>query len=107
MSPNTDPRNETAGPADTANTMSAWARMGVYAFALIVAVVAAFFAGMAHFEATKCSGPDFGGECDLAGLEGVMWSAAVLVLAVIAIAITEGVRARNRRRHQQNRASEA
>lgn len=77
--------------------LSTWARASLYLCALAGALFAAFVIGTAHFEATQCSGPDFGGECDLAGLEGLLWSSGALVLGVVAIIVNEVVLARRRR----------
>ena len=86
--------NEAPRPA---RSLSAWARFTIYVSALVLAMFVAFFAGTSHFETTQCSGPGFGGECDLAGLEGLLWAGIALVLGVIAIAIAEVARARRQR----------
>ena len=72
--------------------MTPWARFVAYLAATVVLVFVAFSMGATHFENTECSGPDFGGECDLAGLEGMVWAAGVILLAVIAIPTFEVVR---------------
>lgn len=82
------------GPAGP-RRRSGWARAVSYACVLGVAMFAAFAAGAAHFTATQCVGA--GGECDVAALEGLLWTAAVLVLGVLAIAANE-VRLRKHRR---------
>lgn len=81
----------------TGRGLTAWARASLYLCALAVAMFIAFGIGIAHFEATQCSGPEFGGECDLAALEGLLWAAGALVLGVIAILVMEVRGARSRR----------
>lgn len=71
-----------------------WAVAWVLGLAVVVPV--AFAVGVAHFEATQCSGVGFDGECDLGGLEGLLWAAGALVLGAVAW-VADGVR-RSRRR---------
>lgn len=72
-------------------------RVAVYVSALTVGMLVAFSLGAAHFESTRCSGPELSGECDLAGLEGIWWAAGALVLGIVAIVVAEAVRSRKRR----------
>jgi hypothetical protein len=89
---------ETPGPAQPRLTqesesrameLTGWARFVAYLAATAVLVFVAFFLGVVQFEATECSGPDFGGECDLAVLGGLAWAAAAIVLATVAIICIE------------------
>ena len=89
-----EPTNETPHPA---RSLSAWTRFAICVSALVLAMFVAFFAGAAHFETTQCSGPGFDGECDLAGLEGLLWTGIAFVLGMIAIVIAEVARARRQR----------
>ena len=77
--------------------LTAWARASLYVCALAVGMFIAFVIGVTHFEATQCGGPDFGGECDIAPLEGLLWSAGTLLLGVIIIIVTEVSLAARRR----------
>lgn len=77
--------------------VTGWARFVGYLTATVMLVFVAFFLGVAHFEYTECSGPDFGGECDLAVLGGFAWSAGAILLAVITIPIVEIILSRRRR----------
>lgn len=70
-------------------TLTTWARASLYLCALVVAMFIVFGIGVAHFEATQCSGPEFDGECDLAAIEGLLGAAGALVLGVIAILVME------------------
>ena len=78
-------------------TISGWTRFLIYLAVSLVVVFAAFFLGTGHFETTQCSGPDFGGECDVAPLEGLLWAAAAIVLMLVAVIALEVVRIRRRR----------
>lgn len=66
-----------------------WAVAWVLGLAVVVPV--AFALGTAHFEATQCSGVGFDGECDLGGVEGILWAAGALVLGSMAW-VADGVR---------------
>lgn len=90
---------ESAGPVPR-RTLSPWARVAGYATSLVAAMFAAFHAGVAHFESTHCSGPDFDGECDVAALEGLLWTGVGFLLMLAAIVIGESVRARRPRRQR-------
>ena len=57
-------------------------RILAYAATLVVAVSVAFFAGVDHFSATQCSGPNAGGECDLGFIEGLLWAAVAAVVVL-------------------------
>ncbi|MEI5672786.1 MULTISPECIES: hypothetical protein [unclassified Nocardioides] len=52
------------------------------AIAAIVPVLG-FLLGWTHFELTECSGGG-SGECDLAGMAGLIWGAGALVMTVLA-----------------------
>lgn len=86
-------------------SLSAWARSAIYMTALTLSMFVAFFAGAAHFEATQCSGRDFDGECDVAALEGLLWTGIALVLGLIAIVVAEVSRGRRQRVARPNGAS--
>jgi heme/copper-type cytochrome/quinol oxidase subunit 2 len=97
---NASPAPRKEAPDDTpqaARRLSGWARFAIYAGALTLCVFVAFFVGTAHFESTRCSGAGFDGDCELAGLEGVLWAGAAVVVGATAIAIAEVYRARRRR----------
>lgn len=88
-----------AGQAPSGLDLTGWARFVGYLTATVTLVFVAFFMGVAHFEYTECSGPDFGGECDVSVLGGLAWSAGAILLAVITIPIIEVLlRSRRRRR---------
>lgn len=93
---------ETTGRAASSRALSPWARAVVYLCALVLVVFVAFLQGVAHFESTECSGPDFGGECDLAGIEGLLWAAVAFILVVAVVATTEVVLTRKRRATHAN-----
>jgi hypothetical protein len=78
--------------------LTGWARFIGYLTATVILVFLAFFAGVAHVEATECSGPDFGGECDLAALGGLVWAAGAIVLATVAVPVLEWSRNARKRR---------
>jgi hypothetical protein len=78
--------------------LNGWIRATLYLGGAVAAMVGAFFLGMAHYESTECSGPRFGGECDLAGLEGLRWAFfATIVVLVVVVAIEIAIRRRRRR----------
>ena len=52
-----------------------------YLCGLVAVMLVAFVVGTAHFEATQCSSGD--GECDLAGVEGVLWAVSALALYLL------------------------
>lgn len=58
----------------------------------------AFSLGVENFERQECSGPDFDGECDVAVLEGLVWSVAAFVVVLVGIIITELALLRHRGR---------
>jgi hypothetical protein len=91
------PSGSVATEVDSEPGLTAWARASIYLCAIAGVTFIAFVIGTAHFEATQCSGPDFGAECDLAGLEGLLWAAGALLLGVVAIVVAEVVRAARRR----------
>lgn len=73
----------------------------MYVLALVFVPVLAFFAGIAWFESAECSGRDFDGECDVAGLAGVIWAGCAMLLVLGAVGITELGLAQRRRRQQR------
>lgn len=81
----------------TGRSLTGWARVAIYVSALTLVMFVAFFVGTAHFESSQCSGPDFGGECDLAVLEGLLWAGGAFVLGTVTIAIAEVSRSHKRR----------
>lgn len=110
LRPTESPHLAAASTPTTLNgqNLTTWSRASLYLCALVVAMFIAFGIGIAHFEATQCSGPDFGGECDLAALEGLLLAAGAFVLGVIAILVIEvsgAVRRRAAARGQHQRAS--
>ncbi|WP_435747441.1 hypothetical protein [Nocardioides sp. SYSU DS0663] len=88
-------------------TLSAWARAVAYLVALVIAVFAAFSAGTSHFTARNCGGPDFGGECDVAVLEGLLWVAVTAALGLLLIGAAERVRWRRRQQERQRQLSDS
>lgn len=92
-------RSQEGESAASTPTLTPWARAVAYLIGLIVVLLVAFSAGIAHYEDTHCVGGD--GECDVAFVEGLLWAAMPLVLSVAAITTTEVVRAKRRRRRRQ------
>jgi len=66
-----------------------------YLAATVVALGVAFLLGVVHFENSQCAGGD--GECAVAALEGLLFAAATLVLAVVSIVVAEVRRVRRAR----------
>jgi hypothetical protein len=83
------------GAADGTRFPSPWARAAIYAGLTVVILFAAYYSGTAHYEASQCSAPY--GECDLAGLEGVVWAGAAFVAIAIAVGMAEATLAVLRR----------
>lgn len=81
-------------------SLTPWARFSIYLSALTLGIFVAFFLGIAHFEATQCSGPG-GGECDVAVVEGFFWAGGAFVLGVVAVVLAEVHRYRKRRGAQR------
>ncbi|HEU4810932.1 MAG TPA: hypothetical protein VFT00_02205 [Nocardioides sp.] len=75
-----------------------WVRSLIYLGAVVVGAIVAFPLGVQNFERRECSAPDFDGECDVAGLEGLAWSVAAIVVVLVAIVIAE-IALRRRRGH--------
>jgi hypothetical protein len=78
-----------------------WVPVPIHLGASALVTLVAFGLGTAHFQSTQCGGPDFDGECDLAGLEGMVWAAAaigLMTLAGIVIFIVAHVRKSRARR---------
>lgn len=73
-------------------------RLARYAVGVGVLALVAFVLGTRWFEATKCGGPDFGGECDLAALTGIAWAVVAVAAALVLIVTVEIVRVVRRRR---------
>lgn len=71
------------------NGIPAIARGTAYVVVLVALPVVAFAMGAAHFEAVNCSSPDFDGECDVAAIEGLVWSVVSLVGAGVVVLIIE------------------
>lgn len=95
-----------SGPmTPTGQRFTAPVRASFYACGLVAGMFVAFAIGIAHFEATECSGPEFDGECDLAALGGVVWAAGAFVLGLIVIAAIEVVG--GIRRHTDRRGQDA
>jgi predicted benzoate:H+ symporter BenE len=68
-------------------------RLGLYLFALAVLGGVVAVVGSILFSATQCSGPEFDGECDLAGLVGIWYGIIAVVVGAIVIALVELARA--------------
>ena len=83
--------------ASQRRTMTGPARAVGYLCCGVALTFVAFSAGAAHVEASRCSGPDFDGECDVAVLEGLLWSGVAIVLSVVAVTVIEVRRSRRRR----------
>ncbi len=82
----------------TSRGISGWARLGIYAAVLLVGVLVAFYVGMER-DSAVCDRPDFDGECDIAGLVGLVWGVVaflVLVTAFVAIEVVHDLRKRAR-----------
>ena len=54
--------------------------------------------GAQHFSAVNCSGADFDGECDVAGVVGMVWAFAGFVTVCLAVLVSELMRTIRRRR---------
>ena len=85
-----------AGVLAAALALLAPGRLSAYVAGTVAAVVVAFALGYARFEAANCDG---GVECDVAPLEGMLWSAAARVVAAV------GIVGREMRRQRAARAS--
>lgn len=72
-------------------------RIGRYLVALALLGAAVGIAAAVLFEATQCSGDDFDGECDLAGLAGIWYGFIAVGLGAVLIVLVEIVRALRRR----------
>ena len=92
-------RSPEGGSAASTSALTPWARAVAYLIGLVIVLLVALSAGIAHFEDTHCVGGE--GDCDLAVLEGLLWVSIALVLSVAAIVTAEVVRAKRRRRSQQ------
>lgn len=70
------------------------ARVVLYVVVTGIALTWAFYAGIAHYDARHCSGPDQSfGDCDLGDFEGAEWALITLcVLVVVIIAFEMGLR---------------
>lgn len=73
-------------------------RGAAYLLLVLGGSVVAFYAGTQFETSRSCSAPNFDGECDLAGLAGIIWAAAFIVAAVILMFVTELMLLRARRR---------
>ncbi|GAW48279.1 MULTISPECIES: hypothetical protein [unclassified Nocardioides] len=72
-------------------------RFFVYGVVVLAATVASFLAGAARYATSNCDDPDWGAECDLAGLEGLLWAGVALVLGAAVIIALEVRRWRSQR----------
>jgi hypothetical protein len=70
-------------------------RGAVYLCCAALITYVAALAGIAHFEATECTDP--GGECDLAGLAGLVWGVAALPASLVVALVIELVLWRRRK----------
>jgi hypothetical protein len=88
-------------PGETRRRSSFWRRLPVYLAVTLALMVVAFFAGVTYYDNNECSTADYGGECDLGGLWGLILSAATLLLSILTALVTEivvGIRGLRRRR---------
>ncbi len=76
--------------------LSSGQRLGIYLGALIVIPVLMFVVGMSDFESRNCNIPNEYVECDVAGVEGMVW-AFFAFLAVGATCLVAEVVIRRRR----------
>lgn len=73
-------------------------RLVLYVAGTALLSMLAFGLGAAHFDATRCDGPEVT-DCDLAGLEGLIWAAVTVVLGLLGSIVNETrLLVRNRRR---------
>lgn len=77
--------------------LSGYLRGVSYLAATMLFAFVAFWAGVSYYDRTECAG-DFDGECDLGILEGFVWAAVALVVALSVIVTWEIVRRRRRPR---------
>lgn len=75
-----------------------WTRLVAYGAALVIVPVVAFIVGVQHFNAVNCSGANFDGECDVAGVEGMIWALGAFVLVCLVVVTWELLRVVRRRR---------
>lgn len=97
-------RREAAGSGEAGFRMSASARGLGYLCGSALVLVIAFAAGMRHYTKTQCQGPDSGGDCDLAGLEGMVWAAVALAVFVLLVGVVEAARLSARRKDRSRAA---
>jgi uncharacterized membrane protein len=74
-------------------------RVAFYLCGTFLLMYVAFGLGIAHFEATECK--DSTGDCDLAGLEGLVWSVIALPVSVVAVLVIELVLHRRRKQRRE------
>jgi hypothetical protein len=92
------------GSADPGRGISGWARAVGYLTALVVVTGLALYLGILHFEHTECAGTH--GDCELGGLEGLVWATLAFVAMLVVIAVTEVVvRVRRARAHNRGERS--
>lgn len=61
-----------------------WGRAVTLTLGLSLIGVVAFFAGVAHFEQVNCWGdPNFDGDCDLGFIDGFVWAAVAVGVAIV------------------------
>jgi hypothetical protein len=92
-------------PGETRRRSSFWRRLPVYLAVTLALMVVAFVAGLTYYDNTECGTTDYGGECDLGGLWGLILSAATLLVSVTTVVVIELVLLARRVRH--GRASRA
>ncbi len=82
---------------------SGWTRALIYLLASIGVTIIAFGLGAAHSDSANCRDAA-AGDCDLSGLEGLVWAASVLALIVVAVVVLEVrlFRARRRGHHTED-----
>lgn len=65
-------------------------RAAAYLLAIAVIAVAAYGAGVAHFERVNCWGnPTFDGDCDMGFDDGLIWAAVAFGVAFLAVVVVE------------------
>lgn len=73
---------------------SGYLRSLIYLAATMVFVFVAIWAGVAYVDTRECGDPDVDGQCSLGIIEGYVWAATALVVALAVIVTVEVVRRR-------------
>ena len=88
-------RTDAAGGGGSGGAGRWMVRCAVYLCCAALITYVAALAGIAHFEATECTDP--GGECDLAGLAGLVWGVVALPAGLVVALVIELVLWRRRK----------